>query len=404
MSDLVAYEYPPPRFWEQFEELCADLFEAMWGDPRLVRHGRAGQVQHGVDIVASRGSIYPVGLQCKKKSRWPVKKLTIKEIDHEIDEAENFTPALKEFYLLTTAIPDEALQAHVRMLNEARRKRGGFIVEVLFWPELVRRVARFEQVAKKHFPIRGGQDEFSPLLATWYANDGKLELTGNDWHFAVAELGEDLHDWPTGRVIVRQRETDAMEKELQELLRSSSMSIAARTKRMRLRRELRYKKSREQRIQTLIRMLYSNERLRFYMLDLDESGVDAREILRALIEDELHLGDHTHQTEKIRLSPPSPHLLEGPRTSSSVWADDIPVHMPSEELRKIWEAERDFPKKYNGNKIARVVSELPVTVRCAYAIPAIVRRIIRVMQEDQKSLSQMQLAGYLDLNLWKYTL
>ncbi len=66
MTELVHFEYPPPRSWEQFEELCADLFEAMWSDPALVRHGRAGQAQNGVDIVAARGGIYPVGLQCKK--------------------------------------------------------------------------------------------------------------------------------------------------------------------------------------------------------------------------------------------------------------------------------------------------------------------------------------------------
>lgn len=75
MPELVYFEYPLPRSWEQFEELCADLFEAMWCNPGLVRHGRAGQPQFGVDIVAARGSINPVGLRCKKKYRWPVKLL-----------------------------------------------------------------------------------------------------------------------------------------------------------------------------------------------------------------------------------------------------------------------------------------------------------------------------------------
>jgi hypothetical protein len=67
MTGLVHFEYAPPRSWEQFEELCADLFEVMWSDPNLVRHGRAGQVQNGVDIIAAKGGLFPIGLQCKKK-------------------------------------------------------------------------------------------------------------------------------------------------------------------------------------------------------------------------------------------------------------------------------------------------------------------------------------------------
>src|ERR1044072_594404 len=40
-------DYAPPRSWEQFEELCADVFQSAWRDPALVRHGRAGQRQNG---------------------------------------------------------------------------------------------------------------------------------------------------------------------------------------------------------------------------------------------------------------------------------------------------------------------------------------------------------------------
>ncbi|WP_395676305.1 hypothetical protein [Enterobacter sp.] len=41
----------------------------MWSDPNLVRHGRAGQVQNGVDIIAAKGGLFPIGLQCKKKNQ-----------------------------------------------------------------------------------------------------------------------------------------------------------------------------------------------------------------------------------------------------------------------------------------------------------------------------------------------
>lgn len=401
MSDLIHFEYPPPRSWEQFEELCADLFEVMWSDPGLARHGRAGQAQHGVDIIAARGSVYPVGLQCKKKMRWPVKKLSKAEVDHEVKEAAKFSPALKELYILTTAISDERLQQHVRTLNESRKKLNQFTVEVLFWPEIVRRVARFDEVAKKHFPIAGGKGEFSPLLATWFTSGGRLELAGDDWHLAVSEAGEDFHEWPTGRVIVRQRETDAMVAKLQKLEKQPA-SAKCRTAKLELRRELRYTRNREKRIQETIHNLFTNERLKFYLLDLDEKGVDARDILKSLIEHEMRRDLENAGPQKIRLFPPTPHLLTGPRSSMSMFDADIAVNMSSSDYGEILSTEEEFPKKYYGNTIAKVVSELPHNVRTRLAIPAIIRRIERIMQEDQKTFAQMELAGYLDLNQWKY--
>lgn len=402
MSDLVHYEYPPPRSWEQFEELCADLFEALWSDPRVVRHGRAGQTQFGVDIIASRGGIYPVGLQCKKKSRWPPKSLTMKEINREIKEAEKFKPALKEFYILTTAPTDTPLQEQVRTLSEARRNAKKFEVEVLFWPEIVRRVARFEAVASKHFPIRGGQEKFSPLLATWYTKAGELELEGKAWHLAVAELGLDFHWSPTGRVVVRQRETDALVEELNRLSESKP-SDTNRDDKLRVRRELRYAQERERRIQNLLRMLYTNEYLKFYMLDLDETGADAREIVRSLVE--CVMGRERPMSDlKIRLAPPASHLLSGPRSRYSVADDDLAVFMPEAEYRSIRQAEQNFRDRHEGRAMIRVVSELPHLVRTQYAIPAIVLRIERIMDEERKSLEEMQFAGYLDLNGWTFTL
>ncbi|AXA80690.1 hypothetical protein CE206_29425 (plasmid) [Achromobacter xylosoxidans] len=193
MSELVHYEYPPPKSWEQFEELCADLFGTMWGDPGAVRNGRAGQTQNGVDIVAARGTVYPVGLQCKRKGRFPDKKLTRAEVVAEIAKADEFKPALKEFYILTTAAVDARLQEPVRLINAARRATGKFEVTILFWPDIVARVALLRDVAVKHFPLRGGDGGFSPLLATWYTKKGKLELTGVDWRLAVGELSEDFH-------------------------------------------------------------------------------------------------------------------------------------------------------------------------------------------------------------------
>lgn len=401
MSDLVNFEYPAPRSWEQFEELCADLFEAMWSDPRLVRHGRSGQAQNGVDIVTTYGGSYPIGLQCKKKSQWPIKTLTKLEVNQEIKAAEKFVPKLKEFYILTTAASDQAIQQHVRELNEGRSARKEFLITVLFWSDIVRKVGLFEQVARKHFPIRGFDSGYSPLLATFFVENGRLELTEFDLQLAVNELGEDFHDWPTGHVNIRQRETNLLMQKLQKT-KDSAKSEKARSESLTLRRQLRNLRKKEDRAQEIIRFIYTNETLKFYVMELDESGKTAAVILNALIESELGTAGDIADYQKIRVAPPTPYLLLGPRIFYSVADDDLAISITDSEYMEVLNREHDFQKKF-GNKMTKEVCELPFSVRARRALPQIIRRIDRVMREEAKSVEEMRLAGYLDLGRWRYS-
>ena len=398
MSNLVHFEFPPPRSWEQFEELCADLFEVMWSDPRLVRHGRAGQPQYGVDIVAARGSIFPVGLQCKKKAHWPGKKLTFAEVMKETEEADKFSPLLKEFYILTTALGDEQLEKQVRHFNESRQKNEKFLVTVLPWTEIVRRVSRYNEVAQKHFPLGRRENSFTPLLGTWYTRGGKLEATGEEWALSVQELGEDYQDWPTGHVVVRQREADDL---ITKISGMQGTTNEEREHKLKLRRELRYMREKERRIEQTIRRLYTHPQFKVYMLEL--YGEDSPTILQSLIEFEVQQDLQNAGECKIRISPPYPEQLNGPFSAHSVAKSDIALDMSSAEFSSILRAERDFPLKYYGNPLVQVVSELPAEIRSRRAIPAILRRIDRIMQEDKKSSEELELAGYFNFSSWKYT-
>lgn len=155
-------------------------------------------------------------------------------------------------------------------------------------------------------------------------------------------------------------------------------------------------------MQEAIHMLYTNEYLKFYMLGLDDSGEDAQEILKSIVEFELYTSVGSDLPHKLLLAPPTPHLLSRPRSRSSVYDSDLAVSLSEVLMRDVMETEQNFPKKYYGNSIVPVVSELPKAVRRRYAIPAIIRRIRRIMREDHKTLTEMELAGYLDLNDWKY--
>ena len=50
MPTAASSQVLAPSDWEKFENLCADLFADEWEDPHVVRHGRRGQRQHGVDV------------------------------------------------------------------------------------------------------------------------------------------------------------------------------------------------------------------------------------------------------------------------------------------------------------------------------------------------------------------
>ena len=127
VDSVVHLDLAPPKTWEQFEELCADTFAALWSAPGLVRHGRSGQRQNGVDIISRPGGRW-TGLQCTKKAVWPVKTLTKAEINKEIAEALTFTPKLEAFWILTTVPDDIHLQERVREINEKHEKAKLFTV------------------------------------------------------------------------------------------------------------------------------------------------------------------------------------------------------------------------------------------------------------------------------------
>ena len=62
------YQLLKPQIWEEFEELCCDLWKSIWGDPNTQMHGRRGQGQDGIDVIGKPAySNHYHGVQCKGK-------------------------------------------------------------------------------------------------------------------------------------------------------------------------------------------------------------------------------------------------------------------------------------------------------------------------------------------------
>ena len=58
-----------PTNWQDFESLCKKLWGEIWNCPEIVKNGRNGQKQKGVDVygIPSHEQQY-YGIQCKGKS------------------------------------------------------------------------------------------------------------------------------------------------------------------------------------------------------------------------------------------------------------------------------------------------------------------------------------------------
>jgi hypothetical protein len=151
MPTIASSQLPPPHNWDDFEDICADLFSLEWQDRNTVRHGRSGQRQRGVDIHGRPKDGGNAGVQCKGKRQWPPIELTTDEIDEQVAEALKFTPPLTEYVIATTANDDAKLQAHARNVTEDHLTKGLFRVQVLGWGELSRRIKSHDSLIEKHY-------------------------------------------------------------------------------------------------------------------------------------------------------------------------------------------------------------------------------------------------------------
>lgn len=142
----------PPRDWEEFESLCADLFRRLWNDPGTQKVGRTGQAQQGVDVIGrpNQGPDY-AGVQARNKV-YPPEGLTIRELHEAVEKAKMFFPRLAEFTVATTAPNDAKIQEEARRLTQEHLSEGLFSVTVLSWEELETRIAEHEDIFSAYYP------------------------------------------------------------------------------------------------------------------------------------------------------------------------------------------------------------------------------------------------------------
>jgi len=167
MPTLANMEIPPPKCWDEFQDITLSALKLRWKSVNLQQNGRLGQEQAGVDIFGPDDLDRRVGVQCKKTTG----ELEPKTVLEEVAKAERFQPPLEAFFIATTGRRDAKIQAAVRLLTEKRHTAGSFPVGVLFWDDLVQDLVTNPAEFKKHYPqipladFARGESGFSLLCA-----------------------------------------------------------------------------------------------------------------------------------------------------------------------------------------------------------------------------------------------
>lgn len=170
-----AVQLHPPRDEQVFEDLCLDLFRACWGTAQL--YGRRGHDQKGIDLYGRVGDVH-VAVQCKKREG----KLTRADVRKDVESARRHEPPFQRLVFATTAPRDPKLQDFVRRLE------APFAVEVWFWDDLEREVARQEDVFRVWEPALGSAAPLvdvgrlpSSLLERLVGRERELERLDAAW-------------------------------------------------------------------------------------------------------------------------------------------------------------------------------------------------------------------------------
>ena len=110
-----------------------------------------------------------VGVQCKQKDGRLWSKVTVSELEREVQAARRFEPKLTKFILATTAVRDTALQQAANNIAEQYRHQNLFSVEVWawedLWHELYRRYDLLSRIHHLYWPLRAKLPPPPPSLA-----------------------------------------------------------------------------------------------------------------------------------------------------------------------------------------------------------------------------------------------
>jgi hypothetical protein len=162
----ISTQLPPPENWQDFENLCCDLWRKEWGEAQ--RWGTSGEEQHGVDIVNTASGR---AIQCKLKNQLRGARLKPEQVLEEIEKAKMFRPKLRELIFATTAPRNSKDQQTIAAIDAEQKKKRSFRVKLYAWDDIVPLLELHPEVKNRYYgprpkPLRTPLPELPEHLVT----------------------------------------------------------------------------------------------------------------------------------------------------------------------------------------------------------------------------------------------
>lgn len=148
----VNTELARPETEEDFEAMCCMLYQRVYNDSGLMRVGRSGQAQFGVDLLGVDRLILggrSIGIQCK---HYQAKKFTLRTVTDDVAEADTANLAIEHLTFATTAPASSEIVRQVHELSEQRRKQNKFTVSVEYWNTIQAHIRMHPEVGRAFIP------------------------------------------------------------------------------------------------------------------------------------------------------------------------------------------------------------------------------------------------------------
>jgi hypothetical protein len=147
-------------------------------------------------------------------------------------------------------------------------------------------------------------------LAVWFASSGHLELKGRTLTLSCRELAHDLRDCPTGRLLLRQRESDKLVTKL-ALYEGKILSLAEREMRLALRDKLAKMEEDEAWISRGLKLLLGDTTIASWVLKVYQDCGDAARAVTGFVNYELDPQKSIIKDGTVRLRVTAPNHPEG---------------------------------------------------------------------------------------------
>jgi hypothetical protein len=195
--------YPKPANWQDFQIFIKDLFSELYG-VRFDIYGSVGQKQKGVDVYGTNKKEI-IGIQCKRIDT----KLTEREMQNEIDDADLFQSRIDKYIIATTYNRDVKMQSYITNKNIERRKNNQFEIEIWFWDSIEEEITNNQKIWKQYYkhifskiPLQNKDIFIIEAIITAFSRPAfytpfQCENSGNDFLCAIKDTQEFLN---TGRL------------------------------------------------------------------------------------------------------------------------------------------------------------------------------------------------------------